>query len=133
MKINTITRQEQVCPATGESFIPDRDNQTYKNRAVQIKHNNEQAKFKRKELKDLNDRIISNRKKLDKIHYYMKKNNWEQIHAEYLKFQDVDLHVYSKTSNNPITGGRICWSLDYGIEPLDESMTYYYIHKKQTK
>ena len=67
MKRITISRQEQVCPATGESFIPDRDNQTYKNRAVQIKHNNEQAKFKRKDLKELNDRIISNKKKINKL------------------------------------------------------------------
>ena len=58
MKKNTITRQEQVCPATGETFIPDRDNQVYKNRVVQIKNNNEQAKLKRRELKLFND-IIS--------------------------------------------------------------------------
>lgn len=133
MKRITISRQEQVCPATGESFIPDRDNQTYKNRAVQIKHNNEQAKFKRKDLKELNDRIISNKKKINKLYDYMKKNNWKHIHVEHVKFEEVDLHAYSKTSNNAITGGRICWSLDYGIEALDETMTYFYIHKKQTK
>lgn len=131
MNKTKIKRQEQVCPATGESFVPDRDNQVYLNRAVQIKHNNEQAKFKRFELKALNDRIISNREKLHKLYLYMKKNNWEHIHVDYVKFEDVDLRVYSKASKNRTTGGRICWNLDYGIEATDESLTYFIIHKKQ--
>ena len=76
-----IIRQEQVCPATGEVFIPNRDNQVYINTAVQIKNNNDQRRLKRKELKELNDSIISNQKKLEKLHHYMKKkqmgtNSW---------------------------------------------------------
>ena len=129
MKKNTITRQEQVCPATGESFTPERDNQVYKNRAVQIKNNNDRAKIKRKDLKDLNDKIISNQKKLEKLHLYMKKNKWERIHVEYVKFEEINFQVYSKISNNTTTGGRICCSLNFGIEATDETMTYYYIHK----
>jgi hypothetical protein len=133
MKKNTITRQQKLCPATGEVFIPDRDNQVYINTAVQIKNNNNRAKSKRKDLKDLNDKIISNQKKLEELFLYLKKNNWERIHAEFVKFVDVDLKAYSKVSKNATTGGRICWSIDYGIEPTDETMTYYYIHKKQNK
>jgi len=133
MKKNTITRQDQVCPATGESFTPIRDNQVYKNRDVQIKNNNDRAKSKRKDLKDLNDKIISNQKKLEELFLYLKKNNWERIHAEFVKFVGVDLNAFSKVSKNATTSGRICWSIDYGIEPTDETMTYYYIHKKQNK
>ena len=103
MKRITITRQEQVCPATGESFIPHRDNQTYKNRAVQIKHNNEHAKFKRKDLKELNDRIISNKKKINKLYDYMKKNNWKHIHVEHVKFEEVDLfQIIQKKENKEV-------------------------------
>lgn len=133
MKKNTITRQEQVCPATGEAFIPNRDNQVYINTAVQIKNNNDRAKSNRNELKELNDRINSNQKKLEKLFLYLKENNWERIHSEYVKFVGVDLKAYSKVSKNATTSGRICWSLNYGIEPTDETMTYYYIHKKQNK
>ena len=124
-----IIRQEQVCPATGEVFIPNRDNQVYINTAVQIKNNNDQRRLKRKELKELNDSIISNQKKLEKLHHYMKKNKWERIHGEFVKFEKVDFQVYSKISKNATTGGKICWSLNYGIEATDETMTYYYIHK----
>jgi hypothetical protein len=126
-----IIRQEQVCPATGETFIPDRDNQVYKNRAVQIKHNNEQAKLKRMEIKELNDTITSNREKLYKLYLYMKKNNWEKIHAGFVDFQGVNLNIFSKAIKNRTTGGRICWNLDYGIEATDEDLTYFIIHKKQ--
>jgi hypothetical protein len=128
-KIKFILK-EQVCPATGEEFIPNRENQIYINRAVQIKHNNDRAKLKRKDLKDLNDRIISNQKKLEKLYNYLKKNNSKSIHAEFVKFEGVDFHTYTKISKNPNTGGRICWSLDYGIEALEEKMTHFYIHKK---
>jgi len=130
MKKIIIPYPERECPATGKKFVPKRENHVYINRAVQVKHNNEQAKTKRKDLKELNDKIKSNRKKINKLYDYMEKNNWKHIHVEYVKFEEVDLHAYSKTSNNTITGGRICWSLDYGIEALDETMTYYYIHKK---
>jgi hypothetical protein len=133
MKKNTITRGEKVCPATSEVFIPERDNQLYKNRAVQIKYNNDRAKINRNELKELNDRIKSNQKKLEELFLYLKKNNWERIHAEFVKFVGVDLNAYSKVSKNATTSGRICWSIDYGIEPTDETMTHYYIHKKQNK
>ena len=133
MKKNTITRQEQVCPATGEAFIPNRDNQVYINTAVQIKNNNDRAKSKRKDLKDLNDKIISNQKKLEKLHLYMKKNKWVRIHVEFVKFEEINFQVYSKISNNITTGGRICWSLNYGIEATDETMTFYYVHKIQDK
>jgi hypothetical protein len=133
MKKNTITRQQKLCPATGEVFIPDRDNQVYINTAVQIKNNNNRAKSKRKDLKDLNDKIISNQKKLEELLLYLKKNNWERIHAEFVKFVGVDLNAYSKVTKNATTSGRICWSIDYGIEPTDETMTHYYIHKKQNK
>ena len=124
-----IIFQEQVCPATGEEFIPKRENQIYINRAVQIKNNNDRGKLKRKDLKDLNDRIISNQKKLEKLYDYLKKNNWKHIQSEYVNFEGVDLGTFSSTSNNSITGGRICWSLNYGIEALDEKMTHFYIHK----
>ena len=93
---------------------------------------------------ELIDQILSSGKKIPdresflrivniSLYDYMKKNNWKHIHVEHVKFEEVDLHAYSNTSNNAITGGRICWSLDYGIEALDETMTYFYIHKKQTK
>jgi hypothetical protein len=43
---NKSKKQAKVCHATGESFVPNRDNQVYKNKKVQIKNNNEQAKLK---------------------------------------------------------------------------------------
>ena len=130
MRKITITRQEQVCPATGESFIPNRDNQVYKNRAVQIKNNNEQAKLKRKDLKQFNDRILSNHKKNEILYEYMQKNKLKRIHSEYVTFIGVDLFAYSSISNNKDTGERVYWSLNYGIEAVDKTMTYFLIHKK---
>lgn len=129
MKNKTIEYNEIVCPATGEKFIPGRSNQIYISRDVQIKHNNNRTKLKRMELKNLNDRIISNQRKLKKMYDFMTKYNWEKIHIGYISFEEFDLKTYSKSSNNATTGGRICWSLDYGIEALDETMTYFYIHK----
>ena len=122
-----------ICPASGVEFVPHRENQKYINRAVQIKNNNNHAKSKRKDLKDLNDKIFSNQKKLEKLHLYMKKNKWERIQVEFVKFEEIDFQVYSKISNNINTGGRICWSLNYGIEATDETMTFYYVHKIQDK
>ena len=130
MRKITITRQEQVCPATGESFIPNRDNQVYKNRAVQIKNNNEQAKLKRKDLKQLNDSILSNNKKLETLYKHMQKNKLKSIHGEFVTLVEVDLLAYSKISNNTATGKRVYWSLNYGIEAVDKTMTYFLIHKK---
>jgi hypothetical protein len=63
----------------------------------------------------------------------MKKNKWERIHSEFVKFVEIDFQVFSKISNNTTTGGRICWSLNYGIEAADETMTFYYVHKIQDK
>jgi len=130
MRKNTITRPEQVCPATGESFVPDRDNQVYKNSAVQIKNNNEQAKLKRKDLKQLNDSILSNHKKLEALYQHMQKNNLKRITSEYVKIIGVDLFAYSSISNNKATSERVYWSLNYGIEAVDKTMTYFLIHKK---
>ena len=71
MSKTRIIRQEQVCPATGESFIPDRDNQVYKNRAVQIKNNNDRAKEKNKVFKLLNDRFKANERKLARLFIFL--------------------------------------------------------------
>ena len=130
MKINTITRQEQVCPATGESFIPDRDNQTYKNRAVQIKHNNEQAKLKRKGLKIFNDIIKSNVKILAKLYKYMLLCKWDSIPAEYIDYEGLNFEVFTSSTKNRKTNKIIRWCLEYGYEPVDKKMKLYYIFKK---
>lgn len=130
MKKITITRPEQVCPATGESFVPDRDNQVYKNSAVQIKNNNEQAKLKRKELKLFNDIIKSNVKKLARLYNYMLLCKWNSIPAEYIDYEGLNFEVFTSSTKNRKTNKIIHWCLEYGYEPVDEKMELYYIFKK---
>ena len=130
MRKITITRPEQVCPATGEIFIPNRDNQVYKNRAVQIKNNNEQAKLKRKELKIYNDIIKSNVKILAKIYNYMQLCKSDSISAEYIDYEGLNFQVFTSSTKNRKTNKIILWCLEYGYEPVDEKMKLYYIFKK---
>ena len=126
-----IIRQEQVCPATGESFVPNRDNQVYKNRAVQIKNNNEQAKLKRREIKLFNDIIMSNKEKLVRLLNYMTLCKWESIPVEYIDYEGLNFEAYTSTNVNDKTGGIVYWSLDYGFESVDETMKLYYIYKNK--
>ena len=130
MSKTRIIRQEQLCPATGESFIPDRDNQTYKNRAVQIKHNNEQAKLKRREMKLFNDIIMSNKEKLVRLFNYMTLCKWKSIPVEYIDYEGLNFEAYTSTNINDKTGGIVYWCLDYGFESVDKTMKLYYIYKK---
>ena len=125
-----INHQEQVCPATGESFIPNRDNQVYKNRAVQIKNNNEQAKLKRKEMKLFNDIIMSNKEKLVKLFNYTTLCKWKFIPVEYIDYEGLNFEAYTSTNINENTKGIVYWCLDYGFESVDETMKLYYIYKK---
>ena len=128
-----INRQEQVCPATGESFIPNRDNQVYKNRAVQIKNNNDRTKEKNKLLKLLNDKIKANDKKLAKLFIHMIESGFDRIAAEHLDYEKIDFRAYTDTAKNKKTNGKVFWCLEYGFEAADEDLNFYYIHKKTTK
>ena len=130
MKKITIERKEQVCPATGESFIPNRDNQVYKNTAVQIKNNNERAKLKRRELKKFNDIINTNKKILEKLFNYMILCKWKNIPVEYIDYEGLNFGSYTSMTVNDKTNGFVYWCLDYGFEPVDETMKFYYIYKK---
>lgn len=125
-----IIRQEQVCPATGESFIPNRDNQVYLNRAVQIKNKNEQAKLKRRKLKLFNDIIKSNEKKLARLLYFMNKCRWKSIPVDYIDYEELNFEVYTSSNVNDSTQRIVHWCLDYGYESVDEKMKLYYIYKK---
>ena len=131
MKKITTKRQEQVCPATGESFIPNRDNQVYKNTAVQIKNNNERAKLKRSELKKFNDIINTNKKILVKLLNYMILCKWEYIPVEYIDYEGLNFESYTSMTVNDKTNRFVYWCLDYGFEPVDKTMKLYYIYKKQ--
>lgn len=124
-------RETRICPATGEEFIPKRYNQTYINSEVQIKHNNLQARLKNSDLKKLNDSIKSNAKKLEKLYKFMIENNSDCISAEYLKYEKVNTEIYLSKEKNYTTLGVVYWNLDYGFEPVDETLIFYYLHKKQ--
>ncbi len=130
MKKITITRQEQVCPATGETFIPNRDNQVYINRAVQIKQNNDRAKFKRRELKKFNDIINANAKILSNLLDYMILCKWKCIPVEYINYERLNFEVYTSTTKNAETKNLVYWCLNFGFEPVDATMKLYYIYKK---
>lgn len=125
-----ITRHEQVCPATGESFVPNRDNHVYINRAAQVKHNNDRAKLKRSELKKFNNIITANEKTLAKLLTYVKKCKWKYIPVEYIDYEGLNFEVYTSTSKNAETKNIVYWCLNYGFEPVDEKMKLYYIYKK---
>ena len=125
-----IIREEQVCPATGESFLPNRDNQVYLNRAVQIKHNNDRAKLKRSELKNFNDIINANAKILAKLIKYMIKCKWKYIPVEYIDYEGLNFGVYTSKTKNADTKNLVYWCLNYGFEPVDGTMKLYYIYKK---
>ena len=131
MKKYTIERKEQVCPASGESFIPNRDNQVYKNTAVQIKNNNERAKLKRSELKKFNDIINTNKKILEKLFNYMILCKWKYIPVEYIDYEGLNFESYTSMTVNDKKNRFVYWCLDYGFEPVDETMKLYYIYKKQ--
>jgi hypothetical protein len=130
MRKSTITRQERVCPATGESFIPIRDNQTYLNPAVQIKNNNDRAKLKRMELKKFNDNINANVKILAKLYDYMLLCKWNSIPVEYIDYEGLKFEAYTSTTKIANSKKIVYWCLNYGFEPVDEKMKYYYIYKK---
>jgi len=123
-------RQQKVCPATGETFTPDRDNQVYINRAVQVKYNNDRGKLKRSELKIFNDILNTNEKILATLLNRMKKYNWKYIPVEYIDFDELNFEVYTSTSKNAETKNIVYWCLNYGFEPVDEKMKLYFIHKK---
>ena len=133
MSKTRIIRQEQVCPATGESFIPDRDNQVYKNRAVQIKNNNDRAKEKNKVFKLLNDRFKANERKLARLFIFLIESGIDRIAAKHLDYEKIDYSAYTYTTKNKKTNGKVFWCLEYGFEAVDEDLNFYYIHKKPTK
>lgn len=130
MRKISITRQEQVCPATGESFVPKRDNQKYLNRAVQIKNNNERAKLERIKLKIFNDVVKSNQKILAKLYNYMVQCKWKYIPIEYIDYEGLNFEAYTSVTANDKTKSIVYWCLDYGFESVDKTMKFYYIYKK---
>lgn len=130
MKNNTIEYEEIVCPATGVIFVPGRSNQIYVSREVQIKHNNDRAKLKRSELKKFNDIIYTNAKILAKLLEYIVKCKWKYIPVEYIDYEGLNFEVYTSTTKNANTKNIVYWCLNFGFEPVDETMKLYYIYKK---
>ena len=126
-----LPEETKICPVTGEEFIPMRYNQIYFNREVQIKHNNLQYKIKNSDLKKLSDAIKSNAKKLKKLYNFMNEKRWNCIPVEYLNFEKVDIEISSRVNKNNTTGGVVHWCLDYGFEPVDNTLKFYFLHKKQ--
>ena len=131
MKKINIPYPERECPATGKKFVPKRENHVYLNRAVQVKHNNEQAKLNRQQLKELNDRIKSNEKKLAKLYDHMIRNNMTTLPAEYLDYEQIEFEAISSQTRNNKTKMIVKWCLDCGFEPVDSKMEYFIIHKKK--
>jgi|GEM_PF-3182794 len=131
MKKIIIPYPERECPATGKKFVPTRENHVYLNRAVQVKHNNEKGKLNRQQLKELNDRIKSNENKLAKLYEYMHQNKLQYISATFFNYEGLDLEAVSFTGKSTKTGRKIFWCLNYGYEPIDEKMEFYYIYKRK--
>ena len=114
-----------VCPASGEEFIPKRENQIYINRAAQIKNNNDRAKLKRSELKKFNDIINSNQKILARLLNYIILCKWKFIPVEYIDYEALNFEFYTSTTVNDKTKRIVYWCLDYGFEPVSRRNYYY--------
>jgi len=129
MKKKSENNSKIICPASGEEFIPKRENQIYKNMAVQIKHNNDRAKLKRSQLKKFNDNINGNEKKLMRLHNYMLQCNWNSIPIEYFDYEGINFETFTSSVVNNKTNKTVFWCLSYGFEPVDEKMKLFYIYK----
>jgi hypothetical protein len=120
----------KVCPASGKSFVPRRENQIYIDRATQIKHNNEQGKLKRAELIRLNHIIKQNAQKLSRLYSYMLLHKIKCVPVELIEYEQLDFNASSSQSINTKSRKIVNWCLDYGYEPCDEKMAFYFIYKR---
>lgn len=124
-------RASRICPATQIEFTPKRNNQIYSSRAVQIKHNNLQAKLRNSELKKLNDAVKLNAKKLEKLYNYMVEQNWNCISVEYMEYEKFDRAIFSSVNKDQLNENLVSWCLNYGFSPVDITLKFYFLYKKQ--
>jgi len=124
-------RASIICPATQIEFTPKRNNQIYSSRAVQIKHNNLQAKLRNSELKKLNDAVKLNAKKLEKLYNYMVEQNWNCISVEYMEYEKFDRAIFSSVNKDQLNENLVSWCLNYGFSPVDITLKFYFLYKKQ--
>ncbi len=127
-----LALEKRICPATQIEFIPTRSNQIYISRDAQIKYNNIQAKLRYRELKKMNDALKVNAKKLKKLYTYMIENDLNYLPKELFEFENFDFKISTHNAINTLTGIIVHWIFEYGFEPVDETLNFYFLHKKQS-
>lgn len=109
----------RICPFTKEEFLPKRNNQIYKDRASQIKHNNLVARKMRSKFNLYFNLIMKNYFILDEI--YLTKNGKTSIDFIEGKGFDGRFIMYFNESSNSIISFGI---LDYEFYFPNDKIIY---------
>ena len=131
IRVSKRTFEPRICPQTGIEFIPTDKRQIYVSTQAQIDHNNDQRAIKQKELNEFTSILKSNREVLKRS--YEKLNEFKQqiVGRDLLIFAGLDFSTYSCREINGKTGMPVYWSIDFGIEGVNNDNKTFIIHKRK--
>ena len=131
VRVSKRTYEPKICPYTGKEFIPTDKRQIYSSPQAQINHNNDQRAIKQKAFNDFTFKLKCNREALKKVHDKMIELKQNSVAKDLLIFAELDFSIYSSQQINSTTGKPVYWSVDYGIEGLDNENKTFIIHKRK--
>ncbi len=131
IRVSKRTFPPRKCPQTGIEFIPTDKRQVYVSKQAQIDHNNDQRAIKQKELNEFTTRLKVNRDVLKKGFEKLEELKQNAIGKDILLFAGLDFSTYSSLEKNSRTGMLVYWSVDYGIEGLNNDNKTFIIHKRK--
>ena len=131
IRVSKRTFPQKKCPQTGIEFIPTDKRQVYVSKQAQIDHNNDQRAIKQKELNEFTTRLKVNRDVLKKGFEKLEELKQNAIGKDLLLFAGLDFSTYSRIEKNSRTGMLVYWSVDYGIEGLNNDNKTFIIHKRK--
>ncbi len=118
------------CKQCKNQFSPSDKRQVYCQPQHRIDHNNDLRAIKEMPTKLMVKKLFSNETILKKIDHNMTILNNNTFNIDFLLLEGFDFDISSASEINRKTGGKIIWSLSYGIEGIGDDEKNFIIHKK---
>jgi len=131
MKRNSNRKyEERTCLQTGRKFIPTNKRQKFIDAQARIDYNNDKRAVVGKEIDTLTKKLKHNKQILIQGEKRLKELGKNAIGRDILLFYGFEFNTYSTITSNKVTGQKVFWSLDYGIEGYDDQKESFIIHIK---
>lgn len=119
----------QTCRYQPE-YTPKRKNQKYCCQQCQIDAANDLAQ-ERNRTKYQDEKFLrAYDKKLQRMYTFFLKDGQAQVHLEFLRYENIDVAKSVHEQTNNITGQRIKWFYEFGLERHSTSPDWFLIHHR---